>query len=147
MTITSQGGEPKGSDPTRVRVAAAGDIHLGREGDEDRWRAAFDALRGSVDLVLLVEMEIVIAEDSEHGHLERAAGVGQDLGLGGLSVGGQVTGEQDQVEIVDPREGRLHVLAVLGTAVDVASRGNADRPYHRPHSSAAISLLPGRVPS
>jgi uncharacterized protein len=52
MTITPTG-EPAPAGHARVRIAAAGDIHLGREGDDERWRAAFDGLRGRVDLVLL----------------------------------------------------------------------------------------------
>ena len=54
MTITSTQGDPRpdGAE-TRIRIAATGDIHLGREGDAERWRKSFDALRGQVDLVLL----------------------------------------------------------------------------------------------
>jgi Icc-related predicted phosphoesterase len=36
-----------------VRIAATGDIHLGRAEDERRWAAAFAGLRGRADLVLL----------------------------------------------------------------------------------------------
>ena len=53
MDVRSQGGEPRGTPATSLRIAAAGDIHLGREGDAERWRTAFDALHGQVDLVLL----------------------------------------------------------------------------------------------
>ena len=33
-----------------IRIAATGDIHLGREGDAERWAAAFAGLRDRVDL-------------------------------------------------------------------------------------------------
>jgi Icc-related predicted phosphoesterase len=66
MTITSSSG-PRGADATRVRVAATGDIHLGREGDAERWRTAFDGLRGEVDLVLLA------GDLTTHGEPEQAA--------------------------------------------------------------------------
>src|SRR5688500_6513376 len=36
-----------------IRIAATGDIHLGRAGDQDRWARAFAGLRDRVDLVLL----------------------------------------------------------------------------------------------
>ena len=37
----------------RIRIAAAGDIHFGREGDHERAAASFGALAGRVDIVLL----------------------------------------------------------------------------------------------
>src|SRR5207248_1167549 len=58
--------------------------------------------------------------------------------LVGLAVRGQVAGEQDQVDAGDPRKGFFDALATLGAAVDVARRGDADRPRHRPNSSGAI---------
>jgi uncharacterized protein len=47
---------PAGSDARderAIRIAATADIHLGREGDEERWGRAFEELRDRVDLVLL----------------------------------------------------------------------------------------------
>ena len=35
-----------------IRIAAMGDIHLGRDGDRERWAEAFGSLRDRVDLVL-----------------------------------------------------------------------------------------------
>ena len=53
MTITSKGA-PRGEVPERrVRIAATGDVHCGRDGDRDHWTAAFERLRGRVDLILL----------------------------------------------------------------------------------------------
>jgi Icc-related predicted phosphoesterase len=45
------GGEAR--EQCAIRIAAAGDIHLGRDGDAERWAAAFARLRERVDLVLL----------------------------------------------------------------------------------------------
>ena len=78
MTITSQGGEPRGTNETSLRIAAAGDIHLGREGDVERWRESFDRLRGSVDLVLLA------GDLTTHGEPEQGRMVAQAVeGLAG----------------------------------------------------------------
>ena len=41
MPIVSDG-KPAAPDECRIRIAAAGDIHCGREGDLERWRAAFE---------------------------------------------------------------------------------------------------------
>jgi uncharacterized protein len=50
-----------------VRIAATGDIHIGREGDRDRWARAFAGLRDRVDLVLLA------GDLTTHGEPEQAA--------------------------------------------------------------------------
>ena len=50
-----------------IRIAATGDIHLGRAGDEERWAAAFAGLRDRVDLVLLA------GDLTTHGEPEQAA--------------------------------------------------------------------------
>ena len=50
-----------------IRIAATGDIHLGREGDAERWAAAFAGLRDRVDLVLLA------GDLTTHGEPEQAA--------------------------------------------------------------------------
>jgi Icc-related predicted phosphoesterase len=50
-----------------IRIAATGDIHLGRDGDEERWAASFAALNGRVDLVLLA------GDLTTHGEPEQAA--------------------------------------------------------------------------
>ena len=67
MTITSKG-EPRGETPElRVRIAATGDVHCGREADREHWTAAFEGLRGEVDLVLLA------GDLTTHGEPEQAA--------------------------------------------------------------------------
>jgi uncharacterized protein len=50
-----------------IRIAATGDIHIGREGDRDRWAQAFAGLRDRVDLVLLA------GDLTTHGEPEQAA--------------------------------------------------------------------------
>jgi predicted MPP superfamily phosphohydrolase len=54
-------------DECRIRVAAAGDIHCGDEGDLARWSAAFGALEDRVDVVLLA------GDLTTHGEPEQAA--------------------------------------------------------------------------
>jgi Icc-related predicted phosphoesterase len=54
MAIRSESGPRQDArGESVVRIAATGDIHLGGEGDAERWAAAFDGLRDRVDLVLL----------------------------------------------------------------------------------------------
>jgi Icc-related predicted phosphoesterase len=50
-----------------IRIAASGDIHVGRPEDAERWSAAFAGLRGRVDLVLLA------GDLTTHGEPEQAA--------------------------------------------------------------------------
>jgi uncharacterized protein len=50
-----------------IRIAATGDIHLGRASDKDRWAQAFAGLRDRVDLVLLA------GDLTTHGEPEQAA--------------------------------------------------------------------------
>ena len=53
MTINTTS-RPAGVDQEcRIRIAAAGDVHFGRDGDRERGREAFGALEGRVDLILL----------------------------------------------------------------------------------------------
>jgi Icc-related predicted phosphoesterase len=67
MTIRSKG-EPRGDAPElRVRIAATGDVHCGRDGDREHWTAAFEGLRGRVDLILLA------GDLTTHGEPEQAA--------------------------------------------------------------------------
>src|SRR5215217_631609 len=54
-------------DECAIRIAATGDIHLGRAGDEERWAAAFASLRDRVDLILLA------GDLTTHGEPEQAA--------------------------------------------------------------------------
>jgi Icc-related predicted phosphoesterase len=83
MAIRSESGEPPGhrEDECAVRIAATGDIHLGRPGDEERWAAAFAELRDRVDLVLLA------GDLTTHGEPEQAAMVARAVGaLEGVAV-------------------------------------------------------------
>jgi Icc-related predicted phosphoesterase len=73
MPIVSNG-KPAAPDDCRIRVAAAGDIHCGREGDLERWSAAFGALEARVDVVLLA------GDLTTHGEPEQAAIVAQAAG-------------------------------------------------------------------
>jgi Icc-related predicted phosphoesterase len=54
-------------DECAIRIAATGDIHLGREGDQERWAASFAGLRDRVDLVLLA------GDLTTHGEPDQAA--------------------------------------------------------------------------
>src|SRR4029079_9255155 len=51
----------------RIRIAAAGDVHFGRDGDRERAAESFGALKGRVDLVLLA------GDLTTHGEPEQAA--------------------------------------------------------------------------
>jgi Icc-related predicted phosphoesterase len=51
----------------RIRIAAAGDVHFGRDGDRERAREAFAALAGRVDLILLA------GDLTTHGEPEQGA--------------------------------------------------------------------------
>src|SRR3954454_14601768 len=53
-TIATAGRPAEHRDQCRIRIAAAGDIHYGeRADDRERAAAAFGALEGRVDLILL----------------------------------------------------------------------------------------------
>jgi len=69
MAIRSEPGGPPGhrQDECAIRIAATGDIHLGRPADEERWTAAFGSLRDRVDVVLLA------GDLTTHGVPEQAA--------------------------------------------------------------------------
>ena len=58
-------------DECAIRIAATGDIHIGRHADQERWAAAFAGLRGQVDLILLA------GDLTTHGEPEQAAMVAQ----------------------------------------------------------------------
>jgi Icc-related predicted phosphoesterase len=74
---------PAREEECQIRIAAAGDIHYGRDGDAERAAEAFGALRGSVDVVLLA------GDLTTHGEPEQAAILAdavRDLGVPVLSV-------------------------------------------------------------
>ena len=113
-------------DECAIRIAATGDIHLGRKGDEERWAAAFAGLRDRVDLVLLA------GDLTTHGEPDQAAMVtravrGLDVPI--LSVLGNhdwhanrrdelvAVLQEGGIDVLD-REHR--VLEICGTEVGIA---------------------------
>jgi Icc-related predicted phosphoesterase len=72
-----------GPDECQIRIAAAGDVHFGRDGDRERARESFGALEGQVDLILLA------GDLTTHGEPEQAAILAdavQDLDIPVLTV-------------------------------------------------------------
>jgi uncharacterized protein len=67
MTINTTQRPAGGQDECRIRIAAAGDVHFGRDGDRRRARESFASLRGRVDLILLA------GDLTTHGEPEQAA--------------------------------------------------------------------------
>ena len=120
---TSQPAEP---DECRIRIAAAGDVHYGREGDRERARAAFAGLRGRVDLILLA------GDLTTHGEPEQAAILAdavRDLEVPVLAVLGNHdwhAGRGDEVCAVLEQAGVVvldrshHILELCGADVGVA---------------------------
>ena len=74
MTIHATG-RPEEPPECLIRIAAAGDIHFGGEQDRERARAAFAALEGRVDLVLLA------GDLTTHGRPEEAAVLADAAGV------------------------------------------------------------------
>jgi Icc-related predicted phosphoesterase len=125
MTIrtTTHPAEP---EECRIRIAAAGDIHLGREGDRERAREAFAGLQGRVDLILLA------GDLTTHGEPEQAAMLADavhDLGIPIIAVlgnhdwhsarAGEVAAMLEQAGIV-VLDRSHHILEVCGAEVGVA---------------------------
>jgi Icc-related predicted phosphoesterase len=120
---THQPAEPQ---ECRIRIAAAGDVHYGREGDRARARAAFAGLAGRVDLVLLA------GDLTTHGKPEQAAILAdavRDLELPVLAVLGNHdwhSGLGDEVRTVLEQAGVVvldrshHILELCGAEVGVA---------------------------
>src|SRR5215208_2289622 len=73
---------PAGGDAGEcsIRIAAAGDIHLGREGDEERWAEAFAGAGERVDLILLA------GDLTTHGEPEQGAMVAEAARAAGVPV-------------------------------------------------------------
>jgi Icc-related predicted phosphoesterase len=81
MATTSTHSQPRpDGEGARIRIAATGDIHLGREGDAERWRASFDSLRGRVDLVLLAG-DLTTHGEAEQGRMvaDAVSGIAGDI--------------------------------------------------------------------
>jgi uncharacterized protein len=125
MTIraTTHPAEPQ---ECRIRIAAAGDIHLGREGDRERAREAFASLQGRVDLILLA------GDLTTHGEPEQAAMLAdavRDLGIPVITVlgnhdwhsarAGEVAAVLDQAGLV-VLDRSHHILELRGAEVGIA---------------------------
>jgi uncharacterized protein len=67
MTINTTHRPARGDEECRIRIAAAGDVHYGRDGDRERARETFASLAGRVDLILLA------GDLTTHGEPEQAA--------------------------------------------------------------------------
>jgi uncharacterized protein len=113
-------------DECAIRIAATGDIHLGREGDQERWADAFATLRGRVDVVLLAG-DLTTHGEPEQGAMVAAAVDG--VGVPVLAVLGNHDWHVNRSEelIAALREGGIdvlerehRVLEVCGTELGVA---------------------------
>jgi Icc-related predicted phosphoesterase len=114
MAIRSENHAGERRDECAIRIAATGDIHLGRPGDADRWAEAFAGLRGRVDLVLLA------GDLTTHGEPEQGAMVATAVReLGDVPVLA-VLGNHDWH--VNRRDELVAVLEEGG--VDVLERGH-----------------------
>jgi uncharacterized protein len=83
MAIKPTNPPPGGLDECRIRIAAAGDVHFGRDGDAERAAQIFGGLQGRVDIVLLA------GDLTTHGEPEQAAIVAdavRDLGVPVVTV-------------------------------------------------------------
>lgn len=110
----------------RIPIAAAGDVHYGRDGDGERAREEFAGLAGRVDLILLA------GDLTTHGEPDQAeilAAAVRDLGIPVIAVLGNHdwhSGRGDEVRAVLERAGVVvldrshHVLELCGAEVGVA---------------------------
>ena len=118
-------GRPAGEEECLIRIAAAGDVHFGREGDRERAERAFGGLEGRADLVLLA------GDLTTHGEPEQAAILAdavRSLGVPVLTVLGNHdwhSNRADEVRAVLEEAGVVvldrshHVLEVCGADVGV----------------------------
>jgi uncharacterized protein len=121
---SNAGGEPR--DECAIRIAATGDIHLGREGDQQRWAEAFARLRDRVDVVLLAG-DLTTHGDPEQGAMVAAAV--QEVDVPVLAVLGNhdwhVNRHDELVAVlqeggIDVLEREHRVLEVCGTELGIA---------------------------
>jgi Icc-related predicted phosphoesterase len=128
-TIATDGRPAEHRDQCRIRIAAAGDIHYGeRADDRERAHAAFAALEGRVDMILLA------GDLTTHGEPEQAAIVAealQDVEVPVLSVMGthdwhvnraaefSAVLEEAGVVMMD-KDRNHHVLEICDTEVGIA---------------------------
>src|SRR3954447_24349773 len=126
MTIATDGRPAGHHDECRIRIAAAGDVHYGeRDNDPERAAAAFGALEGRVDMVLLA------GDLTTHGRPEQAAIVAsacRGLGVPVLTVLGNHDWHSNRAAEVRAalEEGGIvvlershHVLDICETSVGV----------------------------
>jgi len=116
---------PTGEEECRIRIAAAGDVHYGREADRERATEAFAALEGRVDLVLLA------GDLTTHGEPEQAAILGdavRDIDVPVLTVLGNHDWHSNRAAEVSAAlqeagvvvlERSHHVLEICGAEVGV----------------------------
>jgi uncharacterized protein len=126
MTINTANRPAGPEEECRIRIAAAGDMHFGRESDRERAREAFDALRGRVDLILLA------GDLTTHGEPEQAAILAdavRDLDIPVVTVLGNHdhhSARADELAAVLAEAGVVvldrsyHVLEICGADVGIA---------------------------
>ncbi|MGH2949644.1 MAG: metallophosphoesterase family protein [Solirubrobacteraceae bacterium] len=116
---------PQTGEECRIRIAAAGDVHFGRDGDRERAARAFAGLEGRVDVVLLA------GDLTTHGEPEQAAilaAAARDLGIPVVAVLGNHdwhSNRADELTAVLREAGIVvlershHVLEICGAEVGV----------------------------
>jgi len=125
MTINTSHRPAGEREQCRIRIAAAGDVHFGRDGDRERARESFGALEDRVDLILLA------GDLTTHGLPEQATILGdaaRDLDVPVLTVLGNHdhhSGRAGDVAAVLEEAGIVvldrshHVLEVCGAELGV----------------------------
>jgi uncharacterized protein len=126
MPVHPTNAQPAAPGGSRMRIAAAGDVHYGGDQDRERAHAAFAGLEGRVDLVLLA------GDLTTHGKPEQAAIVAEacaPLGVPVVTVLGnhdwhsnradEVRGalEEGGIVVLDRAH---HIVEADGTAVGIA---------------------------
>ena len=115
-----------GRAETAIRIAAAGDIHLGRAEDEERWTAAFAGLRDRVDLVLLAGDLTTHGEPAQAAMAARAARAAEVPVLAVLGNHDWHANRRDEVAAalreggIDLLEREHRVLEVAGAELGIA---------------------------
>jgi Icc-related predicted phosphoesterase len=112
MTINTRSRPVGDSDECRIRIAAAGDVHFGRDGDRERAAEIFGALEEKVDIVLLA------GDLTTHGEPEQAAILAdavRDLGIPVVTVLGNHDWHANRAGEVRSH----HVLEVCGAQLGV----------------------------
>jgi len=124
MAIVSEG-QPREPAERHVRIAATGDVHCGREGDREHWTAAFEGLRGRVDLILLAGD---LTTHGEPAQAEILADAARDVDVPVLAVLGNHdwhANRRDEVAAalmaggIDVLEREHRVLEIAGAEVGV----------------------------